>query len=828
MSVTSAKCTRQPLKVRENACFLIDLKWLSHWEDVKADMNGVYTGVLRCGVWTVECKEDSYSVLARKETPLTSSRSYHLVINSKKNKAAPSLVRSLFLLKDRNGDFVNNVCLLQYHVNTSSGSVEFDVQQHGNMRGRAKKSFYPTKKSTMTEIRESVERKGSQGVYDHLRRQAGGVCGARAVSDLPRGKHQIYSVRSRISHASTVDDVGDLLKYARDQEDIILHHSDYPEDLWVFGTSSMSADLSRFTTSDLLSHPFSVDPTFQMGQFEVTPVVYKNLILKSQRTHESPIFLGPTMIHHKKTYDAYSSLAGTLVSKCKGFSKAKGFITDGEEELQRAFQNNLENAQSLRCFKHFESNCKEKLREIGIRQRKDQRYFLHKVFGVPGKEEGILDAVDRHDLRKRLDSTRSDIEAKEREVLHRSEDSYVPRYWLYLNDHYNMIRHHMVDKVRRKAGMVDGDNGKPLRSYTNCSESMNHVMKAAKDAFLKENPCIPHLSKLQFTKHVFEVIHAHQMEELQSAVAGVSDDYVLADYARYLQVPADVWFEWSASMRQEYMRKFQKLSIEDVFKGKEIPWPTTEYTGSHAQAEFRPLTISIAAELVNNFGYSQENAETLEKEILCLLNHPVAIQRKVSLQTGGITKFEVASSSAKNGTLQVTVYKDHAACVCGRFRYDNICKHSLAVAALQSILPAHLNFVERKSRRNGGGRTALAEHDVNKKTAGKKGGKNKNNYRPARGKDVVASDEARQGNPLFSAIHHNNNPFVLRFLHENAKRCQACDTDFCHRKRVIPFDLIFEHRERWYYPVDGNWSNRKASQKETTRYYHTTRQCMMA
>lgn len=177
----------------------------------------------------------------------------------------------------------------------------------------------------------------------------------------------------------------------------------------------MSADLSRFTTSDFLSHPFSVDPTFQMGHFEVTPVVYKNLILKSQRTHESPIFLGPTMIHHKKTYDAYRSLAGTLVSKCKGFSKAKGFITDGEEELQRAFQNNLENAQSLRCFKHFESNCKEKLREIGIRQRKDQRYFLHKVCGVRGKEEGILDAVDRHDLRKRLDSTRSDIEAKKKE-----------------------------------------------------------------------------------------------------------------------------------------------------------------------------------------------------------------------------------------------------------------------------------------------------------------------------------------------------------------------------------------------------------------------------
>ena len=50
--------------------------------------------------------------------------------------------------------------------------------------------------------------------------------------------------------------------------------------------------------------------------------------------------------------------------------------------------------------------------------------------------------------------------------------------------------------------------------------------------------------------------------------------------------------------------------------------------------------------------------------------------------------------------------------------------------------------------------------------------------------------KARPGDPLFSAPQQQQ-PFVLRFLHENAKRCKACDTDLCHRKRIIPFDLIF-------------------------------------
>lgn len=129
------------------------------------------------------------------------------------------------------------------------------------------------------------------------------------MSDIPRGKQQIYNAMSRLSSSVAQDDVEDLLKYARDKEDLILYHSDLPEDRWVLGTNSTCS--AKFTSSDVISHPFSVDPKFQMGKSEVTPVVFKNLFLKSKRTDESPVFLGPSMIHHKKTYDAYRTLAAT-------------------------------------------------------------------------------------------------------------------------------------------------------------------------------------------------------------------------------------------------------------------------------------------------------------------------------------------------------------------------------------------------------------------------------------------------------------------------------------------------------------------------------------
>ena len=51
-----------------------------------------------------------------------------------------------------------------------------------------------------------------------------------------------------------------------------------------------------------------------------------------------------------------------------------------------------------------------------------------------------------------------------------------------------MMASHMVEKVRREAGMAVEDDGKPLPCYINNSESINNVMKSAKENFLKQKP----------------------------------------------------------------------------------------------------------------------------------------------------------------------------------------------------------------------------------------------------------------------------------------------------------------------------------------------------
>ena len=180
-------------------------------------------------------------------------------------------------------------------------------------------------------------------------------------------------------------------------------------------------------------------------------------------------------------------MATTCVTKCSSLTNAKGFITDGETALQNSFQFHLQlkHSQSLRCFKHFENNCKNKLRDLGTKREKDQKYVLAKTFGVRGKEEGVIDAVDGKDLCKRLRSAQNEVDEQERLTLGKDEQ-YASKYWSYLNDNRKMIRRLIVAHVRRKAGLMEGKNGKSQRCYTNCSELMNNIMKAAKNTFTKK------------------------------------------------------------------------------------------------------------------------------------------------------------------------------------------------------------------------------------------------------------------------------------------------------------------------------------------------------
>lgn len=185
-----------------------------------------------------------------------------------------------------------------------------------------------------------------------------------------------------------------------------------PEDLWVLGKSHMCQDMSHFCCSSVASHPLSVDPTFNFGQFEATPYSYKHLLLKSKRTKEPPVFIGSTAIHYSKSTNEYRKIATAVCRSAPRLAaEVRGFITDGEKALHDTLGESMIKSTGLRCFNHFRQNYKTKLNSLGIRKQQDQKVFLEKGFG--NEEEAILDAKDKSDIKVRLKSAQLVLDAEE-------------------------------------------------------------------------------------------------------------------------------------------------------------------------------------------------------------------------------------------------------------------------------------------------------------------------------------------------------------------------------------------------------------------------------
>ena len=119
-------------------------------------------------------------------------------------------------------------------------------------------------------------------------------------------------------------------------------------------------------------------------------------------------------------------------------------------------------------------------------------------------------------------------------------------------------------------------------------------------------------------------------------------------------------------------------------------------------------------------------------------------------------------------------------------------------------LDEHLKFISKTSDRRKCSRSAPPEAKVDKKVAGEKGSTNNYRYRPTpAGKkstatpDNEADSTSQPQTRLYSEIYHNDYPFILRILPNEAKIWKGWSNDFCHRQRIIPHDFVLEHKKRY-------------------------------
>jgi hypothetical protein len=362
-------------------------------------------------------------------------------------------------------------------------------------------------------------------IYNNMNAVDGGLLGVENISKLPRDKHQVYQVKARTTKVRENEDLA--LYFSTTEENLVLDHyaadpaAERDGDIWVLVTKEMCTNLDSFC-GKYAGLPLSVDPTFDFGEYEVTPVTYRHPLLINRRSRVPPIFMGPTAIHHGKDRATYGRIASTLVRSCP--------------ELKHG----------AKCLRHFRSNCKEHLSKIGIRSKSDQDILLKMVFGTSGKG-GLVDSYDKDELASNILALKEKMEEKEKGILGKDwEGQYESKFWQYIKRNETIMAEHIICSARTDARMPLQEDGTPLRCYTNQSESINNVLTKQKESVIKGAKKKEPMSKVGFVRDVWKPVLEKQKHEVIGALCSRSTELKLSGESEYLAVSQEVWVGWSS------------------------------------------------------------------------------------------------------------------------------------------------------------------------------------------------------------------------------------------------------------------------------------------
>ena len=159
--------------------------------------------------------------------------------------------------------------------------------------------------------------------------EKGGVLKARSAGDIPRNRVQAYNINRKMKQKTVLNSLGGNCNSLRDTCDMLFvvmeqcksaeKHEAFvqdvtcaPELMAVLCNEQQLRDMERFCCDPFNFGILGIDPTFNLGEFSVTPIVYQHLLLESSRTGHSPLMLGPPLVHYRKEYRNYNYFLSTL------------------------------------------------------------------------------------------------------------------------------------------------------------------------------------------------------------------------------------------------------------------------------------------------------------------------------------------------------------------------------------------------------------------------------------------------------------------------------------------------------------------------------------
>ena len=172
---------------------------------------------------------------------------------------------------------------------------------HGNSKSGS--PFYATLPSTKVRIKEECLHSGPKRTVSSVSASSGGIVGASYPGELPRNEQQVSNFKMKHKQVASTERCsagGDELytvmfrahmedsgnKFARDIKT-------YPNPAILLASDRQLNDLCRFCCDPFETCVLTIDPTFSLGDFDVTPATYRHLLLQCVRSGNSPVMIGP-------------------------------------------------------------------------------------------------------------------------------------------------------------------------------------------------------------------------------------------------------------------------------------------------------------------------------------------------------------------------------------------------------------------------------------------------------------------------------------------------------------------------------------------------------
>ena len=265
-------------------------------------------------------------------------------------------------------------------------------------------------------IKQECGSSGPKNVIAKVSSKVGGVLSASDACQLPCDEQQVTQAKRRLMNKScsfsgqdrvSADDELTIVMQKAFMEDnskqFVREMKTLREPAIIVSLDRQLDDLTRFCTDEKFGI-LTVDPTFSLGAFDVTVVSYRHLLLQCRRSGNSPVFIGPVMVHYKKTFATYLFFASTLVGLRPSLKHLRCFGTDGEEALSDAFQHVFSSSIHLTCWIHMRRNILAKVQELGISQS-TKHTIVEDLFGKQAGShyiEGLVDARNNAQYNKGL------------------------------------------------------------------------------------------------------------------------------------------------------------------------------------------------------------------------------------------------------------------------------------------------------------------------------------------------------------------------------------------------------------------------------------------